>query len=425
MTALETYAPAIVATQQWYVGPGQQGDSLHAGYDQDAEDRLVLADRLADRRIPAVRDRALHRRPRLVRRHRREQLPVRRPASCSSSSVASTTASRWPAAATPTWICTSARCVAPGVNVASILGEGSFHQVHGGTTTNIAERGQPARSRLVVRRALPRAARPRAARYHQARALRRRDGDEGGAADAFATARSASASIRCATRSTTSTPQPAAGRRRAQARGDRGGLGEPDAGGRRPGSAIRVAPLPDRSAQLSGARRGACGRSSSWSPATTPASAAARSSSRPCCDELDRLGRRRSSRSDAAAVGPTPVEDRPAHDGSSTSSGPPDRRRPSPRCARLAGPEPAARVFLGLGAVAACGRCVRALRAPRPGRARTSSSRTPSSTGARLHSGFGPGPHEAVRRHPQPPPRVLRRPDVRALHAHVQPQRLS
>src|SRR6185437_12826794 len=38
MTALRTYSPAIVATQQWYLGPGQQGDSLHAGYDQQAED---------------------------------------------------------------------------------------------------------------------------------------------------------------------------------------------------------------------------------------------------------------------------------------------------------------------------------------------------------------------------------------------------
>ena len=28
---------------------------------------------------------------------------------------------------------------APGVNVASILGEGTFHQVHGGTTTNVAD----------------------------------------------------------------------------------------------------------------------------------------------------------------------------------------------------------------------------------------------------------------------------------------------
>jgi cephalosporin hydroxylase len=40
MTGLRTYGPAIVATQQWFVGPGQQGDVMVDGYDQDYEDRL-------------------------------------------------------------------------------------------------------------------------------------------------------------------------------------------------------------------------------------------------------------------------------------------------------------------------------------------------------------------------------------------------
>jgi cephalosporin hydroxylase len=40
LAGLSTYAPAIVATQQWYVGPGQQGDAMSAGYDQAYEDRL-------------------------------------------------------------------------------------------------------------------------------------------------------------------------------------------------------------------------------------------------------------------------------------------------------------------------------------------------------------------------------------------------
>ena len=37
---LAAYAPAIVATQQWYVGPGQQGEAMDDGYDQAYEDRL-------------------------------------------------------------------------------------------------------------------------------------------------------------------------------------------------------------------------------------------------------------------------------------------------------------------------------------------------------------------------------------------------
>ncbi|MGH8978121.1 MAG: TylF/MycF/NovP-related O-methyltransferase, partial [Acidimicrobiia bacterium] len=40
MAGLATYEPAIVATQQWYVGPGQQGHAMDDGYDEDYEDRL-------------------------------------------------------------------------------------------------------------------------------------------------------------------------------------------------------------------------------------------------------------------------------------------------------------------------------------------------------------------------------------------------
>lgn len=40
MLGLETYEPAIVSTQQWYIGPGQQGDVIRDGYDQAYEDRL-------------------------------------------------------------------------------------------------------------------------------------------------------------------------------------------------------------------------------------------------------------------------------------------------------------------------------------------------------------------------------------------------
>jgi hypothetical protein len=40
LAGLEAYAPAVVATQAWYVGPGQQGDVMRAGYDQSLEDKL-------------------------------------------------------------------------------------------------------------------------------------------------------------------------------------------------------------------------------------------------------------------------------------------------------------------------------------------------------------------------------------------------
>ena len=58
------------------------------------------------------------------------------PGRCSSRSAASTRASRWPAAATPTSSSTSGSARRPTSPSPRILGEGSFHQVHGGTTTN-------------------------------------------------------------------------------------------------------------------------------------------------------------------------------------------------------------------------------------------------------------------------------------------------
>jgi hypothetical protein len=43
LSGLATYAPAVVATQQWYIGPGQQADVVAEGYDQDYEDKLFEA----------------------------------------------------------------------------------------------------------------------------------------------------------------------------------------------------------------------------------------------------------------------------------------------------------------------------------------------------------------------------------------------
>ncbi|NNE74979.1 MAG: hypothetical protein HKN26_15040, partial [Acidimicrobiales bacterium] len=40
LRGLQAYAPAIVAVQHWYVGPGQQNDAMLEGYDQEFEDQL-------------------------------------------------------------------------------------------------------------------------------------------------------------------------------------------------------------------------------------------------------------------------------------------------------------------------------------------------------------------------------------------------
>ena len=147
MLGLRTYEPAIVATQQWYVGPGQQPDAMHAGYDQ----RL---------RGPAVRARSSGRSTATGCSRSATSSATATgstgcgratasscPARCSSRSAASTRASRCRAAATPTSTSTSGSARRPDVTVVTILGEGSFHQVHGGTTTNQA---RPRRARPSV-----------------------------------------------------------------------------------------------------------------------------------------------------------------------------------------------------------------------------------------------------------------------------------
>jgi cephalosporin hydroxylase len=41
MVGMRAYAPAVVATQIWHLGPGQQSETMTRGYDQAAEDRLL------------------------------------------------------------------------------------------------------------------------------------------------------------------------------------------------------------------------------------------------------------------------------------------------------------------------------------------------------------------------------------------------
>lgn len=135
MVGLSTYAPAIVATQQWYVGPGQQGDVMLGGYDQAREDRLFGAIdwpsdgyRLFDiGHFVGDRDwfdgmwesNAV-----FVPRRLLEQVGAMDPSFA------------MPGGGYANLDFYERIGSSPDVTVVSILGEGSFHQVHGGTTTN-------------------------------------------------------------------------------------------------------------------------------------------------------------------------------------------------------------------------------------------------------------------------------------------------
>ena len=139
-TGSDLYAPAVVVDPAVVRRPRPAARHHARRLRPGGRGPAVPAGRVAGERLPAVRDRPLHRRPRLARRRVGEQLPVRPPRACSSRSAAldeSFTHGR--AAASPTSSSTSGSPAPPRSHEATILGEGSFHQVHGGTTTNDAD----------------------------------------------------------------------------------------------------------------------------------------------------------------------------------------------------------------------------------------------------------------------------------------------
>ena len=147
MQALDTYAPAVVATQQWYVGPGQQGDAQQAGYDQRVEDRLFYG---IDWPVDGYRlfeighfignrdwfDGIVESNCLFVPRKLLEQLG----GFDESFSM--------PGGGYANLDLFERLALSPGITAASIVGEGTFHQIHGGTTTNVAD--EAARRQRVV-----------------------------------------------------------------------------------------------------------------------------------------------------------------------------------------------------------------------------------------------------------------------------------
>jgi cephalosporin hydroxylase len=138
LAGLEAYEPAIVATQLWYVGPGQQGDVMRAGYDQAVEDALFdqigwPSDgyRLFDiGHFTGDRDwfdgvwesNCLFAPRRLLEQVGGLDEAFAMPGGgCCNLDLYERLAST------------------PELRVVTILGEGSFHQQHGGTTTNQAD----------------------------------------------------------------------------------------------------------------------------------------------------------------------------------------------------------------------------------------------------------------------------------------------
>jgi cephalosporin hydroxylase len=138
LQGLATYARSIVATQQWYVGPGQQGDAMDDGYDRPYEDRLFehiqwpangyrlfeIGHFVGDR---DWLDGVWESNCMFVTRAQLEQVGgFDERFSMAGGGYANLELYERLGSS-------------PDITVCTILGEGSFHQVHGGTTTNQAD----------------------------------------------------------------------------------------------------------------------------------------------------------------------------------------------------------------------------------------------------------------------------------------------
>jgi cephalosporin hydroxylase len=142
MLGLETYMPAVVATQQWYVGPGEQHEAVLKGYEEGYEDKLFEqiewptdGYRLFDiGHFVGGRDwfDGLW-----------ESNCIFVPASLLDQVGAMDHDFNLPGGGFANLDFFERMTTSPRINLVTLLGEGSFHQVHGGTTTNtpgIAER---------------------------------------------------------------------------------------------------------------------------------------------------------------------------------------------------------------------------------------------------------------------------------------------
>ena len=292
----------------------------------------------------------------------------------------------------------------PGVNVASILGEGSFHQVHGGTTTNIAD----AAHRRDLVSSYGRAFRELRGRgllgitkpVHYVGAMATKAARE----DAFAT-RDQPPFDPKRNPVDDEHPQPAAVADELklaaieavwenQTWRDATWLGHRVA--RYPTDLQSyqelVAAVRPQFVVVAGEDGGLGGLALFFATVLRDR----RSATRAKCSRSARVGRR-------------PIEPT-HHDGSTTSWVRPTRRRPSRRCARSPGPEPARGVFLGLGAVA---RVVAAFEAYAPLVAVGSYFVVENTVvnGRPVALGLRPRPARSGARHPRPAPRLLRRPD--------------
>jgi macrocin-O-methyltransferase TylF-like protien/cephalosporin hydroxylase/methyltransferase family protein len=138
MVGLAAYPPAIVAAQRWFVGPGRQPLAVAAGYDRDYEDRLFDAIGWPSRGYDLF-----------TISHFSQDRDWFDGISESSCLFAPRDLLEQSGGFDESFDVAGGELsnpdvferlgAAPGVTVVTILGEGAFHQIHGGTVSNVGD----------------------------------------------------------------------------------------------------------------------------------------------------------------------------------------------------------------------------------------------------------------------------------------------
>ena len=137
MLGLATYSPAVVTARQWYLGPGQQPEMVEDGYDAVYEDRLLeQIDWPADGYRMFEIGHFIGERDWFDGEWESNCIFVPRALLDQLGGMDESFST--PGGGFVNLDFFERMVTAPGVTQVTILGEASFHQVHGGTTTNLA-----------------------------------------------------------------------------------------------------------------------------------------------------------------------------------------------------------------------------------------------------------------------------------------------
>jgi cephalosporin hydroxylase len=138
MLGLSTHAPAVVIAKHWYLGPGQQPVTVAGGYDQELEDQLF-----AEIDWPSDGYRLFEIGHFIGNRDwfdgDWESNCIFVPRTLIEQVGAMDENFSSPGGGFVNLDFYERMVCSPGINLVTLLGEASFHQVHGGTTTNVAE----------------------------------------------------------------------------------------------------------------------------------------------------------------------------------------------------------------------------------------------------------------------------------------------